>query len=70
MEHALELAIEKAGGTTKLARAIGGITPQAVSQWKVCPVNRVIQVETLTGISRHELRPDIFGEAPPEAVAS
>lgn len=70
MEQALEIAIDRAGGATKLAKAIGGITPQAISQWKVCPVNRVVQVEGATGISRHELRPDIFGVAKAEASAA
>ncbi len=70
MENALKTAIEKAGGATKLAKAIGGITSQAISQWEVCPVGRVLAVEAATGVSRHELRPDIFGEAstaPPPA---
>lgn len=69
MEQALITAIDRAGGATKLAKAIGGITPQAISQWKVCPINRVVQVEDATGVSRHDLRPDIFGEAKAEAVA-
>lgn len=31
---------------------------------------KVLEIEALTGISRHELRPDIFGPAPlPEAAA-
>lgn len=63
MEQALKTAIELAGGATKLARALGGITPQAISQWEVCPVGRVIRVEELTGVSRHDLRPDVFGKA-------
>lgn len=32
--------------------------------------SRVLAVEGLTGISRHELRPDIFGPAPREASAA
>lgn len=63
MEQALKTAIELAGGATKLARALGDITPQAISQWDVCPVGRVLRVEELTGVSRHELRPDMFGKA-------
>jgi len=62
MEHALKRALEKIGGTARLAVAIGSITPQAISQWKVCPVMRVLAVEAATGISRHELRPDVFGK--------
>lgn len=36
-----------------------------VTRWaqKKVPLTRVYQVEEKTGISRHELRPDFFGEA-------
>ncbi|MBX3583583.1 MAG: helix-turn-helix domain-containing protein [Rhizobiaceae bacterium] len=30
------------------------------------PPERAVEVERITGISRHELRPDIFGPAPSE----
>jgi DNA-binding transcriptional regulator YdaS (Cro superfamily) len=68
-EHAIRLAIHKAGGATKLAKAIGGITSQAVSQWKICPASRAIAVESASGVSRHDLRPDVFGMAPQEVAA-
>ena len=48
-------------GVAALARALGGITSQAISQWERVPAERVLDVERITGISRHELRPDIFG---------
>jgi DNA-binding transcriptional regulator YdaS (Cro superfamily) len=64
MTDALAKAIENSGGPAALARAIGGLTSQAVSQWKKCPADRVLDVERLTGVSRHDLRPDIFGPAP------
>lgn len=35
------------------------ITSQAISQWKQVPAERVIDVESVTGISRAELRPDL-----------
>lgn len=64
MEKACDLAKEKAGGPAALAKAMGGVmTPQAVSQWKKIPAERVLDVERITGISRHELRPDVFGSA-------
>ena len=47
------------GMQTLIARGLG-ITRQAVSDWKAIPLNRVIDVETLTGIDRAALRPDIF----------
>lgn len=64
MDDALELAKQKVGGASSLAGKLTGITPQAVSQWKRVPAGRVLEVEAITGISRHDLRPDIFGKAP------
>lgn len=43
-----------------LAQALG-ITHGAVSQWSRVPTDRVLDVERITGISRHVLRPDVFG---------
>lgn len=63
MEEALEKAIAKYGSARAFAIAIG-VTPQAVSQWQKVPAGRVLAVEALTGIGRHELRPDIFGAKP------
>lgn len=60
---ALARAKEAAGGPTALGRAID-LTPQAVSLWKEVPAKHVLAVERITGISRHELRPDIYGPAP------
>lgn len=58
---ALALAIARAGGVTALAKELE-ITPAAVSQWEVCPIARVRAVERLTGVSRAELRPDVYGD--------
>ncbi len=52
-------AKERAGGAPELARKLG-IRPQAVFQWRQVPALRVIQVERITGVSRHLLRPDIY----------
>ena len=56
----------KAIGLGPLSKRLG-ISKQAVSlwQWKGVPAERVLAVEGVTGISRHELRPDVFG--PPES---
>lgn len=59
-QAALSSARKIAGGNAGIARAIGGITPQAVSQWRRVPAERVIDVERISGVSRHELRPDIY----------
>ncbi|NTG48996.1 helix-turn-helix domain-containing protein [Agrobacterium rhizogenes] len=65
-KEALERALELVGGPAALARKLG-ITSQAIGQWDHVPINRVIAVEQVTGVSRTVLRPDIFGcqSAPP-----
>lgn len=56
---ALREAIEGYGGNAALAEALG-ISRPAVAQWETCPALRVLQVEALTGVSRHLLRPDLY----------
>jgi DNA-binding transcriptional regulator YdaS (Cro superfamily) len=60
--------VEAAGGSSNLARHLG-IKPQAISQWRRVPVNRVLEVEKLIEgkYTRYEIRPDIYGPAPGEA---
>ncbi|WP_024873117.1 transcriptional regulator [Tolumonas lignilytica] len=58
----LEKAINSAGSQVLLAEMLG-VTPQAVQQWKKSnkvPAERVISVERITGVSRHDIRPDIY----------
>jgi DNA-binding transcriptional regulator YdaS (Cro superfamily) len=52
-------AISAAGGGAKLASALK-IKRQAVYQWQCIPADRVNAVEKITGIPRHELRPDLY----------
>jgi hypothetical protein len=59
-EDALAEARRVVGGNGALAIMIGGLTRQAVSQWKRVPALRVAQVERITGIPPERLRPDIF----------
>lgn len=47
--------------------AEAGISRSAVAQWERVPAERVLDVERITGISRHVLRPDIYGPAPEAA---
>lgn len=68
MQAALKKAIELAGGEKALA-AHFNITRQAVEQWTVCPPFRALELEKLTGVSRHELRPDLY-PAPGETEAA
>lgn len=58
--EACKAAVERAGGPKRLANAMA-ITGSAVSQWEIVPAIRVLQVEKLSGMSRHLLRPDIYG---------
>jgi DNA-binding transcriptional regulator YdaS (Cro superfamily) len=55
------------GGQSKLARELTRIgspcTPQAIQ--KMCstghvPAERVLDIEKITGVSRHKLRPDLY----------
>jgi DNA-binding transcriptional regulator YdaS (Cro superfamily) len=57
--EALTEAKKIVGGAGILAFQMG-ITPAALSQWRVVPVRRVLLVERLTGIPRHVLRPDFY----------
>ena len=51
------------GRLSALARAVG-VTVQAASQGERVPANRVLAVEAHLGISRHMIRPDIYGPDP------
>ncbi len=57
----LSHAIEAAGGVAQLARKIGVAQP-SVSNWDRVPAQRVISVEAATGVSRKQLRPDLYNE--------
>lgn len=59
-------AAEKAGGVVALSRELG-IKHTALYSWTRVPAERVLEIERITGISRHEIRPDIFGQ--PDRVA-
>jgi DNA-binding transcriptional regulator YdaS (Cro superfamily) len=60
---ALKAAIDRAGSQSALARVLS-ISQQAVSGWvkrgSELPPQYVLAVEAATGISRHDLRPDIY----------
>ncbi len=50
----------------RLSRELG-ITHGAISQWRRVPVERVLDIERITGLPRHVLRPDIY--PPPQEAA-
>ncbi len=69
---ALTKAIEVAGGVGKLAAALG-IKQNVVSNWRArskAPADRCLAIEAATGVTRHELRPDVFGSAAGESKAA
>lgn len=61
----LERVKTEFGGAVGLAAKLSDLNPerpitsQAISQWKQVPAERLIDVETVTGIDRTELRPDL-----------
>lgn len=57
----LNRAIDAAGGVVQLARKIG-IAQPSISNWNRVPAERVIAVEAATGVSRQQLRPDLYSE--------
>jgi len=64
----LDRAIDAAGGIAQLARKIGLAQP-SVSNWNRVPAQRVIAVEAATGVSRKQLRPDLYSEPAVEGDA-
>lgn len=52
--------IRAAGGPSRIGKAIGK-THSAVCRWKKVPSVHVLTVASLSGISPHTIRPDVFG---------
>lgn len=62
----IERAIDAAGSQQALADLLG-IKGPSVYEWRQrgqVPAGRVLAIEAATGVSRHDLRPDVFGPAP------
>lgn len=55
----LAAAIAACGGKAVHLATQLGITPQAIAAWRRVPQERVLDVERLTGVPRHVLRPDL-----------
>ena len=68
LKAAAREVIERAGGASALARELQGLTKsktptrQAVAQWSRVPDRFVLACEQLSGVSRHQIRPDVFGQ--------
>jgi len=68
MTDGLKKAVSSKGSIAALARALG-ITRAAICQWRKIPAERVIEIERVTGVPRHELRPDLYAPADTGAAA-
>lgn len=68
-ETALTKAIDRAGGVSQLARALG-VRQSVVSNWRKrqVPADRCRAIEHATGVAANELRPDVFGPAANDEV--
>lgn len=67
----VEKVIEAYGGASALARRLG-ISRNAVALWRKVgrlPLNRVDEIASITGLPKHELRPDAFS-APTAGAAA
>lgn len=47
------------GRMSELAKALS-ITPGAIAQWDEVPADKLVAIETATGIPRQLLRPDLY----------
>jgi DNA-binding transcriptional regulator YdaS (Cro superfamily) len=62
-KKAILKACAAVGGQTALARMLKLGSQGTVSSWLMrgkLPAERVLEVEAATGVSRHELRPDLY----------
>ena len=57
--HIVHTAADRVGGLSALARLLGVKHP-TFYRWSRVPAERVLQIERVTGVSRHELRPDLY----------
>lgn len=65
--EALQAAVNKAGGQSQFARDVGTTQPTVwrwLNQSRQLPAEYVLVAERLYGVSRHDLRPDIYPRPP------
>ena len=72
LESELAIAVRAAGSQSAFGRLVGK-RQSTIREWlltdKVAPES-VLKVEEVTGISRHRLRPDVYGPEPIEGAAA
>ncbi|EIZ83657.1 hypothetical protein WYO_3670 [Methylobacterium sp. GXF4] len=59
---AMRRAVNAAGGAARLAQQLG-LHVSTVTGWVFCPTGHVDTVAAVTGVSRNDLRPDLFPRA-------
>ncbi|CZU27053.1 helix-turn-helix domain-containing protein [Enterobacter cloacae complex sp. P30BA] len=60
----IDIAITKVGSATRLAKLLN-VSSMTISHWRnryrgIVPADRVRQIYDATGVTPHELRPDLF----------
>ena len=68
LDPGLRAAVKAVGTMSELAERLK-IAPQAISQWDVIPIHRVLEVERVTKVTRERLRPDMFKRRKVKAAA-
>lgn len=67
MNHGIVKAVEVIGGNVKMG-ALLGVHPSFVSHWKnevrPVPICYLDAIHKATGVSKYEIRPEIYGEDP------
>ncbi|WP_342106334.1 YdaS family helix-turn-helix protein [Methylobacterium sp. SI9] len=58
----LRRAVAATGGAARLAHQLG-LHVASVTAWTFCPAGHVDRVASITGVSRSDLRPDLFPRA-------
>ena len=59
-------AVKREGSLSRVAKRLG-ISRQAIDQWEEVPPKHVLAMEEMSGVSRYEQRPDIYGPPPSKA---
>lgn len=55
----VQQAAARVGSLSELARRLG-IKHPALYKWREVPPKRVLSLEKISGISRHDIRPDLY----------
>lgn len=67
-KRAIQIAVKNLGSRASVADRFK-ITRQAMDQWERVPAKHVLALESLSGVSRYDLRPDIYGKPPQEGAS-